>query len=140
MRKAIVILMIPLVLPCCQEEKKSAAGDKMENEVKRRVEVAKKELQIEERGRRLKTIRIVGFVFLCSGATACLVWLGRPPLPDPYGRAAPSRITPPPQWRDFRPPRKGRVLDLGPIHTAGTAMQEPRTPHGRRNHEAPPRR
>ena len=140
MRKAIVLLIVALLLPGCREERKSPAADKIEKEVARRVEVAKKELRIEERSRRLKTIRIVGFVFLCSGATACLIWLGRPRPSDPYARVGPSRIIPPPQWRDLRPLRKGRVLDLGSTPAAETARREPGTPHGRRNHETPPRR
>lgn len=139
MRKAIALLIISLLLPGCRDERKSPAADKIDKEVARRVEVAKSELKIEERSRRLRTVRIVGFVFLSAGSVACLVWLGRPRSPNPYGRSEPSRIIPPPQWRDLRPPRKGRVLDLGSAPTAGTAMREPDSQHGRRNHEAPNR-
>ena len=139
-RTAIILPIVSLMLPSCRDDGKSAksrAADKIEKEVARRVEVAKKELGTEERGRRLKTIRIVGFIFLSTGSAACLVWLSRPRLSDPYGRAAPSRIIPPPQWRDFRPPRKGRVLDLGSTPAAETTRRRPGTRYGRRNHEAP---
>ena len=104
--RTVFVLALVLTLVGCQDEKKSAAASKAAREAIQREQKARRES--DERKARLRTIRVVGFIVLSSGAVAVLVFTGRPPTS--------SHIVPmTPEWRDRigQTPMR-RIIEVNP--------------------------
>jgi len=159
-----------LLLTCHDNEQaakaKAAEEARIEREVARRVEKARKE--IAERDALFHTVSWIVLVVLTCGGVAKFVWFRRPRFTAPVMPVMPTTRAvqysprsyviqqPRPQRVNYQAPRAGRVLDLRPAVSSPPVQQQPgsirrrrrrrwnRDPGGqpdppRRYHGTPPR-
>ena len=136
-----------VIMGGCHEEStsdsaRSAEEERIEREVKQRVEAAEKESGIQARRDQLRTIRVAGFITLTIGSVAALMWRQRPLSPVNPLVGAGTQSAQPVRWNDSgdqaprssiwrkrRVARTGRVIDMtGPKPPA--ARPDSRLPPG----------
>ena len=119
---------------------RSAEEERIEREVKKRVEVAEKESGIQARRDQLRTIRVAGFITLTIGSVAALMWRQRPLSPVNPLVGAGTQSAQPVRWNDSgdqaprssiwrkrRVARTGRVIDMTDPKPSA-ASPDPRPP------------
>jgi len=136
MHWAIVFLAAIFLLLTCHDNEQAAKAAKaaeearIEREVARRVEVARKEMA--ERDALFHTVSWIFFVVFTGGAVARFLWVRRsrvaaPVMPtDRAVRYSPPAYViqqPGPQRVDYQQPRVGRVIDLGPVASSPPVQQ-----------------
>ena len=102
----LMILVLMLSLAGCQDERESTKTKEAEMREKAVIR------QSEERQARMRTLRVLGFVILSSGAVFALVWLGRPVSSVDRSTGSQMRL-PETNWRDIHPkPAQSRIIDI----------------------------
>jgi len=167
MHWAIIAAVALFMLFTCQDNERSAKAKaaeeaRIEREVARRVEVARKEMA--ERDALFHTVSWIVLVVLTCGGVAKFIWFRQPRFTSPVMPVIPVMPTtravqysppayviqqPRPQRVDYQAPRAGRVLDLRPAVSSPPVQQQPgwirRRRRRRRNRDPggqpdPPRR
>jgi hypothetical protein len=137
MLRAISILLVTFLLPCCRDDEtsakssKSAEAARIEREVKRRVEVVEKDLKVRQT--RLHTIRVIGFIVLAGGSVTLFVRLQRQRGVLPVH--LPESLPPVSQWRDHYPVPESRIIDPDPPEPFNGQRSNPN--RSRNHHHAP---
>ena len=138
MHWAIVFLAAIFLLLTCHDDEQAAKAAKaaeearIEREVARRVEVARKGMA--ERDALLHTVTLTGFIVMAGGAVAGFLWVRQHRIAAPVipaNRAVQDIQAgyiiqqPRPQRVNYQAPRAGRVLDLRPAVSSPPVQQQP---------------